>query len=121
MEEVDEGPILPAVPQVIIPAYGKRKGWKPKAQADFGGGGAYPEVSCGVLLLQPRRIADGLPQCHVAQYPLDMGRKKAAPGTTVALQVDADGKVRYDAIAQQGRAPGSKVQSSFKGEFRPLF
>ncbi|KAL1411826.1 mRNA splicing protein [Vanrija albida] len=95
VEEVDEGPILPAVPQVVIPAYGKRKGWKPKSQADFGGGGAYPE-------------------CHVAQYPLDMGRKKAAPGTTVALQVDADGKVRYDAIAQQGRAAGSKVQSSFK-------
>lgn len=44
-----------------------------------------------------------------------MGRKKPSAGTTVALQVDADGTVRYDAIAQQGRAPGSRVQSSFKG------
>lgn len=43
-------------------------------------------------------------------------KKKAAPGTTVALQVDADGNVRYDAIATQGRAAGSRVQSSFKGE-----
>lgn len=40
-----------------IPAYGKRKGWKPKSDEDFGDGGAYPE-------------------CWVAQYPLDMGRKK---------------------------------------------
>ncbi|RXK39651.1 pre-mRNA-processing protein 45 [Tremella mesenterica] len=78
-----------------IPKYGKRKGWKPRQQHDFNGGGAYPE-------------------CHIAQYPLDMGKKKAGAGSTLALQVDADGMVRYDAIAQQGRAPGSKVQSSFK-------
>lgn len=37
-------------------------------------------------------------------------------GTTLALQVDSDGVVRYDAIAQHGRALGSKVQSSFKGQ-----
>ncbi|WRT65819.1 pre-mRNA-processing protein 45 [Kwoniella shivajii] len=77
-----------------LPKYGSRKGWKPKTVIDFNGGGAYPE-------------------CHVAQYPLDMGRKKAA-GTTLALQVDQDGTVRYDAIAQHGRGAGSKVQSSFK-------
>ena len=40
----------------------------------------------------------------------------AGAGTTLALQVDADGDVRYDAIAQHGRAAGSKVQSSFKGK-----
>lgn len=45
-----------------------------------------------------------------------MGNKKSAPGSTVALQVDADGTVRYDAIAQQGRSSGQRVQSSFKGE-----
>ncbi|NXD32359.1 PRP45 protein, partial [Spelaeornis formosus] len=77
------------------PKYGSRKGWKPKSAADFGAGGAYPE-------------------CHVAQYPLDMGRKKTGAGTTLALQVDQDGTVRYDAIAQHGRADGSRVQSSFK-------
>ncbi|WVQ65052.1 pre-mRNA-processing protein 45 [Kwoniella botswanensis] len=84
---------LPVGPQ--IPKYGSRKGWKPKTAADFNGGGAYPE-------------------CHIAQYPLDMGRKKTGTGTTLALQVDQDGLVRYDAIAQHGRAAGSKVQSSFK-------
>ncbi|KAN0064736.1 mRNA splicing protein [Thecaphora frezii] len=79
-----------------IPPYGKRNGWKPRAQADFGDGGSYPE-------------------CHIAQYPLEMGRKKAGTsGNTVALQVDADGNVRYDAIVQQGRRQGQIVQSSFK-------
>ncbi|BEI86090.1 hypothetical protein CcaverHIS002_0603770 [Cutaneotrichosporon cavernicola] len=93
--EEEEAPVLKTLPKANIPVYGKRKGWKPSSEADFGGGGAYPE-------------------CHVAQYPLEMGRKKTAPGSTVALQVDADGTVRYDAIAQQGRGSGQRVQSSFK-------
>ncbi|GAA6015960.1 hypothetical protein JCM11491_007126 [Sporobolomyces phaffii] len=80
----------------VIPPYGQRKNWAPKEQADFGDGGSYPE-------------------CHRAQYPLEMGRKhKASSGNTLALQVDADGKVRYDAIAQQGHRKGVHVQSSFK-------
>lgn len=37
------------------PPYGKRAGWLPRSQADFGDGGAFPELL-------------------VAQYPLDMGR-----------------------------------------------
>jgi len=45
------------VPTVRIPPYGQRKGWKPKKPEDFGDGGAFPEI-------------------HIAQYPLDMGRKK---------------------------------------------
>ncbi|GAA5892962.1 hypothetical protein JCM5296_003393 [Sporobolomyces johnsonii] len=80
----------------VIPPYGQRKGWKPKEQRDFGDGGAYPE-------------------CPVAQYPLELGRKhKTTAGNTLALQVDADGNVRYDAIAQQGHRQGVHVQSSFK-------
>lgn len=101
-----------------IPPYGQRKSWKPRAQEDFGDGGAYPE-------------------CFVAQYPLEMGRKKkvspefvdaekaypsrsslrigqTSSGNTLALQVDAEGKVRYDAIAQQGHRDGRFVQSQFK-------
>ena len=34
----------------------------------------------------------------------------------MALQVDQDGTVRYDAIAQHGRKDGTRVQTSFKGE-----
>ncbi|KAL4247427.1 Pre-mRNA-processing protein 45 [Abortiporus biennis] len=77
------------------PPYGQRKGWRPSSQEDFGDGGAYPE-------------------CHVAQYPLEMGRKKASSGNTLALQVDSEGNVRYDAIAQQGQRAGKIVQSQFK-------
>lgn len=81
----------------MIPAYGQRKGWHPKEQSDFGDGGSYPE-------------------CHRAQYPLEMGRKHTSTnsGNTLALQVDQDGRVRYDAIAQQGHRKGVHVQSSFK-------
>ncbi|GJN92670.1 hypothetical protein Rhopal_005705-T1 [Rhodotorula paludigena] len=78
-----------------IPPYGQRKGWKPKSQADFGDGGAYPE-------------------CPVAQYPLELGRKKTSAGNTLALQVDADGNVNYGAIATQGQRSGVHVQTSFK-------
>lgn len=102
---IDEGP-PPALgadessSRVQVPPYGQRQGFVPRAQADFGDGGAFPEI-------------------HVAQYPLEMGRpvKKAKPaegGTTggggvgalsglgnnsgstaiVAVDVDEDGKVR---------------------------
>ncbi|TFL07316.1 pre-mRNA-processing protein 45 [Pterulicium gracile] len=78
----------------ILP-YGQRAGWKPSTPEDFGDGGSYPE-------------------CHVAQYPLGMGKKKASSGNTLALQVDSEGNVRYDAIAQQGQRAGKFVQSQFK-------
>ncbi|KAK0211060.1 SKIP/SNW domain-containing protein [Desarmillaria ectypa] len=96
--------VLPSAPsqsqQVIstripVPPYGQRKGWKPTRPEDYGDGGAYPE-------------------CHVAQYPLEMGRKKASSGNTLALQVDSEGNVRYDAIAHQGQRPDKHIQSQFK-------
>ncbi|KAF9566327.1 hypothetical protein CPC08DRAFT_740719 [Agrocybe pediades] len=78
-----------------IPPYGQRAGWKPLSLEDFGDGGSYPE-------------------CHVAQYPLGMGKTKASSGNTLALQVDSEGNVRYDAIAKQGQREGKIVQSQFK-------
>ncbi|KAI0690591.1 SKIP/SNW domain-containing protein [Cytidiella melzeri] len=81
--------------RTVVPAYGQRTGWKPSSQEDYGDGGAFPE-------------------CHVAQYPLGMGKKKASSGNTLALQVDSEGNVRYDAIAQQGQRAGKIVQSQFK-------
>ncbi|KAI6045613.1 SKIP/SNW domain-containing protein [Pisolithus marmoratus] len=83
------------VTRTPIPPYGKRKGWKPTSQEDFGDGGAYPE-------------------CHIAQYPLNLGKKKTQAGNTLALQVDSEGNVRYDAIAHQGQRQGKIVQSQFK-------
>lgn len=78
------------------PPYGQRTGWRPRNPEDFGDGGAFPEI-------------------HIAQYPLDMGRRGAASkSNALALTVDGDGKVKYDAIARQGHAEGRIVQTSFK-------
>ncbi|CAB41231.1 Prp19 complex subunit Prp45 [Schizosaccharomyces pombe] len=80
-----------------IPPYGQRKGWFPSSPEDFGDGGAFPEI-------------------HVAQYPLDMGRKRSAKsaGNTLALQVTSSGAVDYNAIARQGHEHGELVQASFR-------
>lgn len=40
------------------PPYGHRKNWVPRSLQDYGDGGAFPEV-------------------HIAQYPLNMGKKKS--------------------------------------------
>lgn len=78
------------------PAYGSRQSWRPRAPEDFGDGGAFPEV-------------------HVAQYPLDMG-KKGTPSTSNALvrRVDGEGKTKYDEIARRGHSDTRHVQASFK-------
>ncbi|KAF9495870.1 pre-mRNA-processing protein 45 [Pleurotus eryngii] len=88
-------PSLSIISRGVVPSYGQRAGWKPASQDDFGDGGSFPE-------------------CHVAQYPLEMGKKKASSGNTLALQVDSEGNVRYDAIAHQGQRAGKIVQSQFK-------
>lgn len=77
------------------PPYGNRAGWRPRGQEDFGDGGAFPEVP-------------------VAQYPLDMGRKPQGSSTALAVQVDAEGKVKYDAIARAGHNDKRIVHASFK-------
>lgn len=78
------------------PPYGKRSGWRPRSAEDFGNGGAFPEIP-------------------VAQYPLDMGRKgTASTSNALAVQVDAEGKVKYDAIARQGHSENRIIHSSFK-------
>lgn len=95
---VDESPVVAgetgtyhATKSSSVPPYGRRSGFIPRKQADFGNGGAYPEI-------------------HVAQYPLDMGRpgKGGAPGggasrqeQTLALSLNAQGDVNYDAIVTQ--------------------
>merc|ERR1711939_301147 len=78
------------------PPYGQRSGWRPRSQEDFGDGGSFPEVP-------------------VAQYPLDMGKKGTnKTSNALALQVDAEGKVKYDAIARQGHGDDRIIHSSFK-------
>ncbi|EOO01493.1 putative transcriptional regulator cwf13 protein [Phaeoacremonium minimum UCRPA7] len=76
------------------PPYGQRSGWRPRSQEDFGDGGAFPEIA-------------------VAQYPLDMGKKGSSTSNALAIQVDGEGKVKYDAIARQGHAANRIVQAKF--------
>ncbi|RMD41152.1 hypothetical protein DV735_g4006, partial [Chaetothyriales sp. CBS 134920] len=91
---VDESQIV--VRRTGPPPYGQRTGWRPRSQEDFGDGGAFPEVP-------------------VAQYPLDMGKKgQATKSNALAIQVDAEGKVKYDAIARRGHNDDRVIHSSFK-------
>ncbi|KAF2834486.1 hypothetical protein M501DRAFT_944030 [Patellaria atrata CBS 101060] len=78
------------------PPYGQRAaGWRPRSAEDYGDGGAFPEVP-------------------VAQYPLDMGRKATSSSNALAIQVDGEGKIKYDAIARAGHGDKRIVQASFK-------
>lgn len=78
---------------VTAPPYGQRKGWVPRNSEDFGDGGAFPEI-------------------HVAQYPLSMGFKgKESTSNALAIQLDAQGKVKYDLIARQGHSKDKIVYS----------
>jgi len=68
------------------PPYGARGGFVPRKAGDYGDGGAFPE-------------------CHVAQYPLDCGRKGAAGGAkagVVAVAIAEDGSVDYSGLVKQG-------------------
>lgn len=48
----------------------------------------------------------------MAQYPLDMGMKgKESTSNALAVQLDAEGKVKYDAIARLGHGKDKIVYS----------
>ncbi|EEB08530.2 splicing factor Prp45 [Schizosaccharomyces japonicus yFS275] len=96
-EEVDYTPPSALIAKKKqIPAYGQRKGWIPSSLEDFEDGGAFPEI-------------------HVAQYPLGMGRKQNSTSSkSLALQVDAEGAIQYDAIVKQGSQYKDLVQASFQ-------
>lgn len=78
--------------QSIAPPYGQRRGWVPRNVTDYGDGGAFPEI-------------------HVAQYPLEMGRKKDSSSNALAVQLGPDGKVKYDVLAKQGHSKDKIVYS----------
>ncbi|KAK6514056.1 mRNA splicing protein [Arthrobotrys conoides] len=109
----DAGPKKPAGPRIVgansaesqlvlkrtgPPPYGQRASWRPKSVEDYGDGGAFPEIP-------------------IAQYPLEMGRKPTASksrNNALALEVDEQGIVKYDAIARQGHNDKRIVHASFK-------
>ena len=77
------------------PPYGSRTGWRPRAPEDFGDGGAFPEVP-------------------VAQYPLNMGKQQSSSSNALTVQVNEEGKVKYDAIARRGHSESRIIHSEFK-------
>lgn len=81
--------------KIASPPYGQRKGWVPRTEADFGDGGAFPEIT-------------------VAQYPLGLGAPENLnkKSNALAVQVDHTGKVKYDAIARQGHGKDKIVYSN---------
>lgn len=70
-----------------------RKNFIPFDVEDFGDGGAYPEI-------------------HVVQYPLNMGKPGGNNSAIVAVTVDSEGQVKFDAIVKQGGNRNKIVQSS---------
>ncbi|KAL5288941.1 SNW1 family protein [Megaselia abdita] len=77
------------------PPYGKRKGWIPRTENDYGDGGAYPEI-------------------QVAQYPLGLGAPEnvGKKSNALAVRLDESGKIKYDAIARQGHGKNKIVYSN---------
>ncbi|KAK4467002.1 SKIP/SNW domain-containing protein [Cladorrhinum samala] len=76
------------------PPYGNRAGWRPRAPEDFGDGGAFPEIP-------------------VAQYP--WGKNDgSSKSNALVVQVNAEGKVDYSAIARQGHDSSRIIHTSFK-------
>eukprot|EP00118_Oscarella_pearsei_P004831 m.21247 g.21247 ORF g.21247 m.21247 type:complete len:359 (+) comp28151_c0_seq6:45-1121(+) len=77
------------------PPYGHRRGWVPRTPQDFGDGGAFPEI-------------------HVAQYPLGMGQTKTNDSNAIPIQLDSEGKIKYDVLAKQGQRRDKVVHTHFK-------
>jgi SNW domain-containing protein 1 len=80
-----------AVASPRAPPYGQRGGWAPRLHEDFADGGAFPKIPA-------------------AQYPLNMGREgKAGTSNALAIQLDAQGKIKYDVLARKGHAKGNII------------
>lgn len=76
------------------PPYMHRLGWVPRRQEDFGDGGAFPEIM-------------------VAQFPLNMGREKKERSNALPVQMDAEGRIKFDNLLRQGQAKNKVIHSRF--------
>lgn len=77
------------------PPYLARQSYRPREPADYGDGGAFPEI-------------------HVMQYPLNMGRKDREADSVAPLRVDAQGNVKYDVVVRSGARSGKVVHTELK-------
>lgn len=100
-EDIERAKKLPFPGQLVVtsrtaPPYGRRKGWIPRSAEDYGDGGAFPEI-------------------HVAQYPLGLGRKKEKTNSNaLPVQLDGQGKIKYDAIVRQGHSKDKVIYHKFQ-------
>eukprot|EP00484_Ammonia_sp_Unknown_P019994 CAMPEP_0197030688 /NCGR_PEP_ID=MMETSP1384-20130603/9863_1 /TAXON_ID=29189 /ORGANISM="Ammonia sp." /LENGTH=818 /DNA_ID=CAMNT_0042460085 /DNA_START=9 /DNA_END=2466 /DNA_ORIENTATION=+ len=79
-----------------IPPYGQRQGYVPREPADFGDGGAFPEI-------------------WIKQYPLDMGRKNASSSSSVVpVKVNEKGEIQYDAILRENMRKDQIMHSKYE-------
>jgi SNW domain-containing protein 1 len=80
------------------PPYRRRKNFIPRKPEDFGDGGAFPEI-------------------HVAQYPLEMGKNQdpsSRGNQTLAVTVNADGEVNFDAVIRSGQNKNKIIHATHK-------
>lgn len=116
------------------PPYGRRAGFVPRRLEDYGDGEKrrpfMAALRCAIAaclpphaLPAPPRAGGAFPEIHVAQYPLDMGRPDkgaggGAPvgggGKTLALTVNAEGDINYDAVLNQSKNSQKWLQSTHK-------
>jgi len=76
------------------PPYMHRQGWVPRSQADFGDGGAFPEIM-------------------VAQFPLGMGFEKKEKSNALPVQMDENGHIKFDDLLRQGTRKDKVIHSKF--------
>ncbi|KAL3317384.1 SNW domain-containing protein 1 [Cichlidogyrus casuarinus] len=86
-------PASALIAKSTIPPYGYRKNWAPKTPADFGDGGAFPEI-------------------HKPQFPMGLGLKKTTSNALV-MKTDEHGKLRFDEIIRQGHRSDRVIHSKF--------
>lgn len=72
VDEPAPSSLLAAIPKKKVPPYGQRQNFVPRAQEDYGDGGAFPEI-------------------HVAQFPLEIGRPAVKKKASSAGSKDAGG------------------------------
>lgn len=85
---------LSVISKFVVPPYGHRQDFAPRRPEMYGDGGAFPEI-------------------HMAQYPLNMGFIKNQTSNAIQLQVDAEGKPKFDAIVKQNVRGSKIVYSNF--------
>ncbi|OXB74588.1 UNVERIFIED_CONTAM: hypothetical protein H355_002190, partial [Colinus virginianus] len=96
-------------PVVPRPAGTRRKSEGAEIQADCSG---LIAKGASTVRVPERMDTTDFREIHVAQYPLDMGRKKKM-SNALAVQVDAEGKIKYDAIARQGQSKDKIIYSKY--------